>query len=580
MRALHQVGIRSAFPILGALPNAAPVFVTDPAIDGSFQEGQTLTVVGAVVTGKPTPAMTYQWALDGTNVSGATGAGLTLPTGSAGKTPSVVVTATNSQGSQQRTLTGQTIKAAGQVTENADTVLPLLGVCANLFRSSDFQAIPLADRIAKLQAVKAQTARFDMFWQGVEPYIPDGNYYWGPPTNSNDYDGYVAALVGAGIRPHIIFNKGHAQYTGDFGKMPTTTAAINAWVAALKASIVHYEGLYPNNAFIWEIGNEPNGNVHWTGGNGQEVQNGQLVTVVDKMAGQYAALLKAVNTMLGTLSRVPIVVTAGLASLLTGAEPAIGRITSRYIADLVGRKNGANTVDGDGDVITPPLKPSDIARFTGVSTHPYPYYDHFGVTVESMQFGDGREAGASGGDWYTMLQAAGFTLPHYWTEVGLSELEANSNKIGSGGNADYPRGGKAVARMLLTAAYAGVAEICYYDLFNDGANNVDLEQGYGLYKYDRATAKDAATAYTTIANVFANTTALAKAKTGALFELTFTRSSGGNRKVAWINDRTAGASQSYSTSGYTSAKDVLGNTVAITGGNVTLTEALGPVILS
>lgn len=69
-----------------------------PAISGTAQVGQTLTVTNGTWTGN---SATYvrQWRANGVNISGATGTTYAPVVGDVGKVITCVVTATNSTGS-------------------------------------------------------------------------------------------------------------------------------------------------------------------------------------------------------------------------------------------------------------------------------------------------------------------------------------------------------------------------------------------------------------------------------------------------------------------------------------------------
>lgn len=84
-------------------PLAAPVNVGAPAITGTPNTGQTLTVSNGSWTANPTPTYTYQWKRAGTNISAATSSTYVLVSGDVGNAITCVVTATNSQGSANAT---------------------------------------------------------------------------------------------------------------------------------------------------------------------------------------------------------------------------------------------------------------------------------------------------------------------------------------------------------------------------------------------------------------------------------------------------------------------------------------------
>lgn len=75
----------------------APTNVVLPAISGEAKEDETLTAWPGEWSQAAT--FTYQWKLDGSNITGATGKTYKVVTGDIGKPISVEVTATNSAGS-------------------------------------------------------------------------------------------------------------------------------------------------------------------------------------------------------------------------------------------------------------------------------------------------------------------------------------------------------------------------------------------------------------------------------------------------------------------------------------------------
>jgi hypothetical protein len=101
-----------------AVTDAAPT-VTTPLITGVAQEGQTLTASGAVA-GQPDNPVTYQWQLNGTNISGAIGSTFRVQEADEGGTITVVATATNAQGLKASAVSAPTatvIDAAPTVTK-------------------------------------------------------------------------------------------------------------------------------------------------------------------------------------------------------------------------------------------------------------------------------------------------------------------------------------------------------------------------------------------------------------------------------------------------------------------------------
>ena len=78
-------------PVLDALPT-----ITTPEVSGEAREGETLTASAS--SGQEDNDVTYQWQLDGNDISGATGATYTATEGDEGHQIDVVATATNDNG--------------------------------------------------------------------------------------------------------------------------------------------------------------------------------------------------------------------------------------------------------------------------------------------------------------------------------------------------------------------------------------------------------------------------------------------------------------------------------------------------
>jgi TP901-1 family phage major tail protein len=98
----------ATFTAAGALTytaeSGAPANTLLPSIAGIAQVGQTLSA--NVGTWTHSAVFTYQWKLDGSNISGATGATYDPVVGDIGATITVAVTATNSSGSATATSGG------------------------------------------------------------------------------------------------------------------------------------------------------------------------------------------------------------------------------------------------------------------------------------------------------------------------------------------------------------------------------------------------------------------------------------------------------------------------------------------
>ncbi|MBN9018447.1 MAG: hypothetical protein J0H11_13595 [Rhizobiales bacterium] len=84
--------------ISAAIAGSAPDNTVLPAITGTAEEGETLTVSSGTWTGSPTPAYGYQWFRDGESIPGATTAAHLVVSADVGKKLRAQVTATNING--------------------------------------------------------------------------------------------------------------------------------------------------------------------------------------------------------------------------------------------------------------------------------------------------------------------------------------------------------------------------------------------------------------------------------------------------------------------------------------------------
>jgi methionine-rich copper-binding protein CopC len=94
-------------PVAGLVPT-----ITTATIAGTPTVGQVLTAGSTGVTGTPEPTLTYQWKAGGTDIVGATSSTFTLTSAQLGAVITVVVTATNIEGSDVATSTGTTAVVA------------------------------------------------------------------------------------------------------------------------------------------------------------------------------------------------------------------------------------------------------------------------------------------------------------------------------------------------------------------------------------------------------------------------------------------------------------------------------------
>lgn len=89
----------------------APAFTVSPAITGDPYIGDVLTCDGGTATGDPTPTKSYQWKVNGSNISGETSSTYTIDDADldVGDSVTCEVTATNTEGSDSDTSNSITI---------------------------------------------------------------------------------------------------------------------------------------------------------------------------------------------------------------------------------------------------------------------------------------------------------------------------------------------------------------------------------------------------------------------------------------------------------------------------------------
>jgi hypothetical protein len=92
--------------------DGTPVNTVAPAITGTFNTGQTLTVSNGTWTNSPS-SYSYQWTRGGADISGATSSTYTLVVADEGSVVDCDVTATNANGSTEQNATGEGTPTSG-----------------------------------------------------------------------------------------------------------------------------------------------------------------------------------------------------------------------------------------------------------------------------------------------------------------------------------------------------------------------------------------------------------------------------------------------------------------------------------
>jgi hypothetical protein len=101
---------------------AAPKNEQRPSITGTAAVGHELTCSSGTWSGTPPPTFTYQWLLDGSAVTNATGSTYTVPEGDQLRSLACEVTAKNSEGKASATSEEKTVSGTAPVNTSAPTV--------------------------------------------------------------------------------------------------------------------------------------------------------------------------------------------------------------------------------------------------------------------------------------------------------------------------------------------------------------------------------------------------------------------------------------------------------------------------
>jgi len=119
---------------------AGPTNTVAPAITGTLEIGETLSVSNGTWTGEGAISYTYQWRRDGGNISGATSSAYTLVAADDETTVSCTVTATDDNGSRGATATGGAVTYPAPVAAGglADLNLTLGEAMTPVDVSADF----------------------------------------------------------------------------------------------------------------------------------------------------------------------------------------------------------------------------------------------------------------------------------------------------------------------------------------------------------------------------------------------------------------------------------------------------------
>jgi hypothetical protein len=134
-------------------------------ISGSIKVGQTLTANANAVTGNPSPTLTYEWKVSGSNTAVSTTNTYTIASGDLGKTISVMITAANGVGTSVSA--SRTTAAVGQAPLNNLSGLSIRTASGALNLSPAFSPTQTTYSVTSNTAWVIITPRYTNAGQGV-----------------------------------------------------------------------------------------------------------------------------------------------------------------------------------------------------------------------------------------------------------------------------------------------------------------------------------------------------------------------------------------------------------------------------
>lgn len=331
-RALVLQGPSLAFTPVAA--NAAPVISGLPAISGVEEQGATLTVTPAVVTGTPAPVRDLQWFRDGSVISGAIGLSYVLQAADVGSGISVRQTETNSEGSDT---------ATSETTDSiiaSDPMLPPTGPTISGLSFDDAAGDLQVDIDMKVAGDGLLVwALWDDRKSGGTPPVTDDQ---GNVTGNVEYTGTQVA------------NSGPFTYTLTYPGS-TTANRLRVWAINVNGEI---SDTPIDVAFTPSVSTIPTtlavAGVHWF--NQANLTNGQAQTntgAVPSAAGSWLLALNANNTTFGggtidiTVSGPNSTVTrlVDVSAADNGTYSAVYLVDAAAADTLTLTQNGTGTVD-------------------------------------------------------------------------------------------------------------------------------------------------------------------------------------------------------------------------------------------
>lgn len=274
--------------------------------------------------------------------------------------------------------------------------------------------------------------RYDLSWQSVE--YTKGVY------NFSEFDIAYSRATQIGIKLLFIFDYTSPYY--DNNKSPYTEEGRTAFVNYAKAAVTHFQG----KGIIWEIYNEPT--MFWTFSDGTKCDPSMQTSVL-KCLDLYSQLANAVASSIKADFPNEIIVAPGMAWCESKSQPYFDN-TRLFLQNLY-KSNVCNNLDA-------------------ISLHPYrqlmpeyALYDYpaFKSDIENKLYNNSEKKPV----------------------VICTEWGYSSGWVGVGGNTYAEREkwkSKFIPRLILTNIMNNIPITILYDWMNDGTNQSNPEQQFGL----------------------------------------------------------------------------------------------------
>lgn len=431
----------AATGLVAAAPTAAPANTALPQLSGTAQAGLNLASSSGSWSGSPT-SYAYQWkrcdsaGASCAAITGANAATYNVSSSDVGATLRAAVSATNTGGTTTATSAASPLVASAPIpTASGRFGVATGGSVQNL------NATDLARYLDGVRAAGAKWLRFDINWHVIQ-YSGPASYNWAP------FDNVVNAARARGINVLglITYTPPWARAAGTTASYPPTNSS--DYAAFAKAAAAHFG---PLGVHAYEVWNEPNISVFWSPG---------------PDPARYTQLLKAAYTAIKQADPSATVVSGGLSPY-----GSIGEVTSTNMNPVTFlERMYANGARGSFDAL-------------GWHPYNYPYgLGFYGWSAWSQMTETSPSA-------RSLMSANGDGAKQIWpTEFG-APTGSTSNSMT-----------EAAQAQLVTDSYAKLkgwtwaGPSFFYSFRNLGTNLLDIEQNYGIIRYDW-TPKPAYTAY-------------------------------------------------------------------------------------